>query len=85
MNFCAADKLKEHYTRLQMEGTMKWNEYGAKYPAYRKAAVFAVAAFIVLVLFWSYSSGGAADLVEGSSSQVKAGVKRGVEWIIPAM
>ncbi|KAK6346950.1 hypothetical protein TWF696_007046 [Orbilia brochopaga] len=44
-----ADKLKE----LSKDGLMRWNEYGTKYPVYRKAAVFVVGALALWLLFWT--------------------------------
>ncbi|KAF3918608.1 hypothetical protein AA313_de0202921 [Arthrobotrys entomopaga] len=83
-----ADKLREHYSRFSKEGALRWNEYGTKYPAYRKAAVFGVCGFIVLLLFFTYSNGNGID-VSGSPDGVtntQGGVshtKRGLESIIP--
>ncbi|KAF3193546.1 hypothetical protein TWF173_003811 [Orbilia oligospora] len=82
-----ADKIKEHYGRLSKEGALRWNEYGTKYPAYRKAAVFGVCAFFVLVIFFSYSNAGTAEISGQVDAVVRAGVnhihsKRGLETVM---
>ncbi|KAK6525554.1 hypothetical protein TWF281_010616 [Arthrobotrys megalospora] len=82
-----ADKIKEHYGRLSKEGALRWNEYGTKYPAYRKAAVFGTCAFVVLVIFFSYSNAGTAEISSQVDAVVRAGVnhihsKRGLEAVI---
>ncbi|KAF3935882.1 hypothetical protein ABW20_dc0102070 [Dactylellina cionopaga] len=82
-----ADKLKEHYARYSKEGVLRWNEYGTKYPAYRKAAVFGISAFMVLLIFFTYSSTGSIDVTgapaAGTNVQVGASnVKRGLEAIL---
>ncbi|KAK6537701.1 hypothetical protein TWF694_011872 [Orbilia ellipsospora] len=82
-----ADKMREHYSRLSKEGALRWNEYGTKYPAYRKAAVFGVCGFIVMLLFFTYSNGNGIDAsgsVDGVTN-AQGGVshtKRGLESII---
>ncbi|KAJ6257104.1 hypothetical protein Dda_7989 [Drechslerella dactyloides] len=44
-----ADKLKE----LSKEGVLRWNEYGTKHPAYRKAAVFGAGVLVLWFIFWT--------------------------------
>ncbi|EPS40619.1 hypothetical protein H072_5498 [Dactylellina haptotyla CBS 200.50] len=84
-----ADKLREHYGRFSKEGALRWNEYGTKYPAYRKAAVFGICAFVVLLLFLTYSNGANIDITGTPDAVANAGgasphVKRGLGSIISA-
>ncbi|KAL7274450.1 hypothetical protein RUND412_002643 [Rhizina undulata] len=72
-----ADKLREHYIKLRKDGTLAWQEYGKRHPAWRKATIAGGVMIIFMIavggMYPRYPSDDM-DVIVGNSHQAARAV-----------